>query len=292
MHGWFLPALGLASLGGAGFARLVATRDWLAGVLVVVLFVDLVTVNQLLNPLAYARRSFSDLYGARLQSFAQQASSVERLYGAPLAQVGYRNHALQSRVETTYGYNPLELLGYADYAAAAESNPALIAGFAASHRLLEDGRVAPEPEPLPLAYLAKGVVTVSDDAAAKEALSRLDPAQAALVVGETPPVSTGSVQVVGRGLDSVTLDYSADGAGLLRVAIPLYPGWTATLNGTSLPLLSADRAFTGIVVPAGQGEIRLQYHPRWFWLGATISGLAAVAVLAILSVDGLRGLRR
>jgi len=31
----------------------------------------------------------------------------------PLAAVGYRNHPLQSRVETTYGYNPLELAGYA-----------------------------------------------------------------------------------------------------------------------------------------------------------------------------------
>jgi len=60
------------------------------------------------------------------------AEPVQRLYGPPLAQVGYRNHALQSRVETTYGYNPLELAAYATYASAAESNPALVDGLAAS----------------------------------------------------------------------------------------------------------------------------------------------------------------
>jgi hypothetical protein len=292
MHGWFLPALGLALLAGAGFARLVATREWLAGVLVAVLFVDLVTVNQLLNPLAYARSSFAELYGASLQSFAEMAGSVERLYGAPLAQVGYRNHALQSRVETTYGYNPLELLAYADYAAAAEANPLLIPGFAVSHRLLDDRRVAPEARPLPLAYLARRVVSVADAASTDEALNTLDPSQATITVGESPPVSAGSVSVVERGLDSVTLDYTADAAGLIRVAIPLYPGWTATLNGTALPLLRVDRAFTGLVVPAGQGEVRMQYRPRWFWLGASISGLAAAAVAAILCADGARRLRR
>ncbi len=40
-----------------------------------------------------------------------------------MAAVGYRNHPLQSRVPTTYGYNPLELAGYAEYADAAEANP-------------------------------------------------------------------------------------------------------------------------------------------------------------------------
>ena len=52
------------------------------------------------------------LYGAHCDAFmprSHQPDRSTRLYGPPLAAVGYRNHALQSHVETTYGYNPLEL---------------------------------------------------------------------------------------------------------------------------------------------------------------------------------------
>ena len=84
----------------------------------------------------FARASSHELYDVPLsdlhsQLLAQQPA-VQRLYGPPLTAVAYRNHALQSRVETTYGYNPLELLGYAEYADAAEANPRLVDGFAAN----------------------------------------------------------------------------------------------------------------------------------------------------------------
>ena len=60
--------------------------------------------------------------------------------------------------------------------------------------------------------------------------------------------------------------------------MPDYPGWHAELNGADLPIVSVDRAFIGVVVPAGQGAIHLWYTPRWFWPGAALScvGLALV----------------
>src|SRR5919197_1646728 len=63
MHGWFLPALGLAVLGGAGFAAVEARlrRTWTA-LLLAILFVDVFTVNELLDPLAFARAGFDELY--------------------------------------------------------------------------------------------------------------------------------------------------------------------------------------------------------------------------------------
>jgi Bacterial membrane protein YfhO len=196
MHGWFLPALGLALLGGAGFARFEASspRPWLAVAVLVVMFADVLVFNELHNPLAFARLSFDELYARPLRAFDAQVAAarppVERVYGPPLTAVGYRNHPLQSRVETTYGYNPLELLGYAAYADAAESNPRLIDGLAATHRLSvgAGGAVSLEPNPsaLPLAYFARHVTPVPDEPAARARLADLDPSEATIVVGAVP----------------------------------------------------------------------------------------------------------
>src|SRR5262249_40854378 len=149
-------------LGGAGIA-FVETRigPRLSVALIAVIFVDVLTVNQLLDPLAYARGTFEELYGSTLVAFDKQLEGDQRLYGPPLTAVGYRNYALQSRVETTYGYNPLELQGYAEYADAAETNPQLVAGFAAPYRVTDGAQVQPSPGALPLAFFATRVVSIA-----------------------------------------------------------------------------------------------------------------------------------
>jgi hypothetical protein len=291
MHGWFLPALGLALLGGAGLACVGArlAPAWVAALLAI-LFLDVFTLNELLDPLAFARGTFDGLYGAPLRSFQAQVAAarpaVERLYGPPEGAVGYRNHALQTRTETTYGYNPLELAAYAAYAAAAETNPRLIAGLAATHRLEADSTIELNASSLPLAFFARHITSVADEASADDRLMDLDPAQATLVLGAAPltgevdPAAT--VTVVERDGDHLRLQYRSAAPNLLRVAIPWFPGWHATLDGSELPVMAVDRAFIGVVVPAGQAEVQLVYTSRWFVPGALISAVACVAAVAVL----------
>jgi hypothetical protein len=293
MHGWFLPALGLAVLGGAGVAAL-ATRlrpVWVGAVLAA-MFVDMLVFNQLLNPLAYARQSFDTLYGVPLRAFAAEVQAaqpppLERLYGPPLASVGYRNHPLQSHIETTYGYNPLELAAYSDYVDAAEGNPRLIDGMAATHTIGDDLTIRPNLGALSLAYFARRVVVVPDAAAAAVLLAELDPGVETVVIG-LPGLNvanadlTATAHVVERGDDHLTIHVQTNTANVLRVAIPMFPGWHASRNGAELPLVSADLAFQGILVPAGEGDVHLQYMPRWFELGALISLLALLVCLAVL----------
>ncbi|MBV9133250.1 MAG: YfhO family protein [Chloroflexi bacterium] len=278
MHGWFLVALGLALLAGAGFGiveRRIGCRRSRALLLVVLL--DVLTINQLLNPLAYARASFSELYGGALEAFAAQVRAattpVERVTGQEMTAVGYRNHGLQSRVATTYGYNPLELSAYADYISAAEQNPRLIDGLAATHRL-DNATLLPQDGALPLAYFAQEVSTTAS-------LVDLDPRRTTLVeqtlAVDSDPAAT--VTVTDHGLDWLTLRYTTRSQGLVRVAIPMYPGWEASLDDAQLPVLRADHAFIGIVVPPGTGEVRLTYTPRLSWLGALISGLMLLATV-------------
>jgi hypothetical protein len=287
MHGWFLPALGLALLGGAGLMR-IPPRLRMAALGVV--FVDVLFFNQLHNPLAYSRQSFDTLYGAPLRSFQSAVSATPglvRLYAPPLKAVGYRNHPLQSRVETTYGYNPLELVRYADYADAAEVNPRLVDGLAATHVLSADQSIHSNPTALPLAYFARSVTFLPDDSATRSALYELDPAQETLVTGplralESDPFA--SATVIARGEDHLTIHYRSASANLLRIAIPAFPGWRATLNGADLPILTVDHALQGVVAPAGEGDIQMAYASRYFFLGALISAIAVVITITFLLI--------
>jgi hypothetical protein len=301
MHGWFLPALGLALLGGAGFGviQLRVRRKWLPTLLLVVMFGDVFAFNELKNPLAYARQSFDVLYGAPLRSLQVQLDTaqpaVERLYGPRMAAVGYRNHPLQSRVETTYGYNPLELATYSGYADAAESNPRLVDGLAATHKLslstAGGATIQSNPTALPFAFFARRLTSVSDATSARASLEALDPAQQTLVIGPLPDVAPqpgSSAAVLERAEDHLIIHYRAGSRGLLRVAIPSYPGWHASLNGVDLPTLTVDYALLGVVVPAGKGDIRMWYTSRYFWPGAIVSALALGASLAAVALSSTR----
>jgi hypothetical protein len=289
MHGWFLPALGLALLGGAGADVIVRRFGQSWGVaLIALVLLDVLIVNQLLNPLAYARGSFASLYGQALQAFDARVAAaeppVQQLYGPPLAAVAYRNHALQSRVPTTYGYNPLELASYAAYAdAAATDNPQLIAGLAANYRW-EGDQLALFADTLPLAYFAHTLVLVADQDAARQALRSLDPATETLVTGSTPDVQldpAASVSVVAHDAEGLTLRYTSATPNLLRVAIASYPGWHASLDGRELPLVPLDATFVGVEVPPGSGDVQLAFTSRWFAPGAALSILALLAAIVV-----------
>jgi uncharacterized membrane protein YfhO len=49
-----------------------------------------------------------------------------------------------------------------------------------------------------------------------------------------------------------------------------------------VPLWRADHAFRAVAVPAGAHEIELRFAPRSVRIGAAVSALAGVIVVAIL----------
>src|ERR1039457_750768 len=115
IQGWFIAALALAMLAGAG-------ADWIFGrwrvpalpfILIAFLFADVWYWNSFNNPLAYARGSFAELYGDREAYARQQVAETQ----APLTRfdgprafpgLGPLDHPLDLRLETTYGYFALE----------------------------------------------------------------------------------------------------------------------------------------------------------------------------------------
>ena len=212
---------------------------------------------------------------------------MERLAGAIMASVAYRNHALQSHLETTYGYNPLELTRFADYIQAAQDNPRLYDGLAATHWLDGDGSLRPQPHALPLASFAHAVTWLPDPAATRAALDDLDPATQSIALGSPQAIEndpSATVQVTERADDHLVLHYQSRTPNLVRLALPIYPGWRASADGAhDLPIVTVDHALIGVLVPPGEGDVRVWYAPRYFWPAAAISVLAVLLTLAVLA---------
>ena len=71
------------------------------------------------------------------------------------------------------------------------------------------------------------------------------------------------------GDDRVAVDVEAAGPGVLVLHDLFYPGWTATVDGVSAPLLHANLLFRGVEVGPGHHRVEFSYHP--FALGNLVA---------------------
>jgi hypothetical protein len=306
---WFVPALGLALVAGGGLARLLRRYRWrlLPPLLLLLVIADLVFWNSLANRLAYDHSGPNTPYPTLVASLRERLSvlpgreATVRLHGDLLTRLGYLNSSLQVGAESTYGYNPLMLRRYRAYFEAAQRNPRLVDALAATYLVRAaapgDATVEPNPNALPLAYLARRVVATSDSASEREALLRLDPAEQTLAAGpameEFDP--TASIKVLERSQEEVLLHYRSASPALIHLAIPWFPGWRASAGSVDLRVLPVDHALLGVVVAPGESNLLVRYVPTYFWWGATISLLSLVVVVAAVALPVLadaRGRRR
>jgi uncharacterized membrane protein YfhO len=58
------------------------------------------------------------------------------------------------------------------------------------------------------------------------------------------------------------------------------PGWKATLDGASVPVLRANVGFRAVQAPAGEHRIEYVYRPRSVIMGSVISVASVLAALA------------
>ena len=296
VHCWFVIALGLALLAGAGAQALIRKFPFRFGayILAAVLLADLVYWNSSGNPMAYARANFDEAYEPARKMLQ---GSVEPLLGPQtrlhasghVAAFGSLNHPLVEKIETTYGYNPLALSRYRRYLDAASENPELLKGLSVSRAVnAEHDRLEAVSGTLPLVTFPDRITSVIGPGESAAALRTLDPSKMAIVEGQPAgfaPDPTGEVLAVSSSPQSYTIRYNAPAGGLLRVSVPYFPGWEATAsNGTECPVIPVDHALTGVAVPAGEHEVVIVFHSRFFRAGmlislATLLGACAGAVL-------------
>lgn len=83
--------------------------------------------------------------------------------------------------------------------------------------------------------------------------------------------------------DRIEVRVDTPGPAILFFDDSYNPGWMATVNGQSHPIIAADYNFMAVAVPPGQSHIVLRYWPRSFMMGAMLAGIALI-VLAVAFV--------
>ncbi len=146
----------------------------------------------------------------------------------------------------------------------------------------------------PRAWLVHRAEEVGDE----KALARLDdatfepldtalvPPASGLSLGQPAPGQEGSVEIIARTPDTLSLRVSNPADGLLVLSEIDYPGWLAYLDGQPTDIVRADYVLRGVAVPAGMHQVDMVFQPVTFTLGLVISGftLGALAVAGLLSL--------
>ena len=121
------------------------------------------------------------------------------------------------------------------------------------------------------------------DGEALRALERssFDPSGTVLLHAPVPARRSGPgrVDVLSESPTEVRLRVHRDQPGWVVALRTHYPGWTAQVDGRSVPLLRANVAFSAVEVGAGTREVVLRYHPTSVRLGLLVSLASAVALV-------------
>ena len=90
--------------------------------------------------------------------------------------------------------------------------------------------------------------------------------------------SLGTVQIIEDRADRLVVEVTSGKAGFLQINDSWSPGWKATVDGTSTPVLRSNVAFRAVQVPAGEHRVKLVYQPRPEIIGIGIEIVALVGV--------------
>lgn len=114
---------------------------------------------------------------------------------------------------------------------------------------------------------------------------RFDPRQVALLEDGTAspgaPLDPGAgARVTAWGPNDLEVETTSAGPAFLVLSEIFYPGWRASIDGAPAPIARTNYVLRGVAVPAGRHRVRFAFRPPLVALGAAISALAALALLA------------
>jgi hypothetical protein len=118
----------------------------------------------------------------------------------------------------------------------------------------------------------------------------VDSAPAPISASEKSEAFQSHVDLLTSGLKFSLFRTDVSAPAVLVVSQTFYPGWIAMIDGKESPVFPVDMALTGISLPAGTHEVLLKFRPRSFQLGAALSMMSLICVLA-LAVWGRHHLR-
>lgn len=167
--------------------------------------------------------------------------------------------------------------------------PGQIPGFTQVAGFEGQGYVFENEAVLPKAWFVDSVMTVSTPQAAFDALNTgLGDARRLAVVETSSPIvaspAGGTVTVQEYGAHTIRLQTESTQAGFLVLGEIYYPaGWTATLDGATIPIHKTNYLLRGLEIPAGSHTVELTFEPSWL-SGAKTAALGAHVVIFIIVI--------
>jgi hypothetical protein len=157
----------------------------------------------------------------------------------------------------------------------------------------ETGLIVRADNPDPRVYVATSMGQVRDDREAT-ALMRAghDFHQTALVEASLPlpsqPLEAQAKAIItSYAPEHIVVSVESAAPGLLVLAEPWYPGWSAAVNGSPAPCVPANAWMRAVPVPAGSSEVALTFRSTHLATGAAIS-LGALLLIGLLLSIGRR----
>jgi uncharacterized membrane protein YfhO len=109
------------------------------------------------------------------------------------------------------------------------------------------------------------------------------PASQTLRTESNAPVPFSSkVEMTDFQINHVSLRVTTSSNTALVLSQMWFPGWKATVDGEEVPVLRADGALTGILLRAGSHDVRFVFRPLSFTIGAVITILTALVIVALI----------
>ena len=141
---------------------------------------------------------------------------------------------------------------------------------------------------LPRTFVPKSVQTVSNayDELQQMASEQFDAAKTTFVESpiQLPADCRGAAHITNEIPTHITISVKMETPGLVVLADNWDTGWRAVYNGNSVPILRANYAIRGVVVPEGSGTLEFIYRPASLIVGLWLAGFAATALLCWLVV--------
>lgn len=99
-------------------------------------------------------------------------------------------------------------------------------------------------------------------------------------VGNRSSSSKDRVTYVRQSNSSIALSTDSEEPSVLVITETFYPGWKATIDGKSAPILHGNYLFKSLILEAGHHEIRISYFPDSLKIGVLlcIIGLVGTAI--------------
>jgi uncharacterized membrane protein YfhO len=149
---------------------------------------------------------------------------------------------------------------------------------------------------LPRAFTvpASGIEVVDDPAAGLERIrnASFDP-ERSVVLTEVPAWQTlrtdpdtrpfsSKIEMTDFQINHLSFRVTTSSDAALVLSQMWFPGWKASVDGQDVPVLRADAALTGILLPAGSHDVHFEFRPMSFTIGAVITILTVLVVIALI----------